>query len=221
MRRTVLLGLAELALVILIFAGANIYHVVPISETPWLFILGWLSLRRRGLRWSSLGLKRPASRTRTLGIALGSAVFLQLFSTFVTDPLMIRLTGHSSDLTMFEPLVGNVKWLLLGLGAVWTLAAFGEEMVYRGYVLNRAADLGSGNPAAWAVGLVSVSLLFGLGHLYQGGTGVVDTTVTGLALGGLYLASGRNLWLPILTHGLTDTIALVLVFLDLVPQVHG
>ena len=220
MNRTVPLALGEFALAAAIFAGASVYHVVPVSETPWLFLLGWLSLRLRGLRWSALGLRRPASWLRTFVMALGAAVFLQCFSTFVTDPVMTRLTGHTANLSMFEPLVGSVKWLLLGLGAVWTLAAFGEEMVYRGYLLNRAADLGSGTPAAWAIGLAVVSLLFGLGHLYQGAAGVVDTTVTGLVMGGLYLAAGRNLWLPILAHGLTDTIALVLVFLDLVPQVH-
>jgi membrane protease YdiL (CAAX protease family) len=44
--------------------------------------------------------------------------------------------------------------------------------------------------------------------------------VTGLLLGGLYLALGRNLWIPILTHGFSDTIALALIVLDLVPSLH-
>jgi membrane protease YdiL (CAAX protease family) len=34
------------------------------------------------------------------------------------------------------------------LAIVWTFAAFGEEMGYRGYLLTRAADLG--NRTAWA-----------------------------------------------------------------------
>ena len=36
----------------------------------------------------------------------------------------------------------------------------------------------------------------------------------------IYLIFDRNLWIPILTHGFTDTIALLLVFFDLVPGVY-
>jgi len=107
------------------------------------------------------------------------------------------------------------------LALVWTLAAFGEEMAYRGYVLERAAALGRHSPAAYVVALVVVSLLFGLGHFYQGPAGVIGSTVSGLCFGGLYLGSGRNLWLPILAHGLTDTIALGLVYFGLVPGLQG
>jgi len=34
--------------------------------------------------------------------------------------------------------------------------------------------------------------------------------------GVLYLKGGRNLWLPILAHGFSDTIGLVLIYLGLV-----
>ncbi|MFN2515107.1 MAG: type II CAAX prenyl endopeptidase Rce1 family protein [Pyrinomonadaceae bacterium] len=39
---------------------------------------------------------------------------------------------------------------------VWTLAAFGEELVYRGYLMNRVAELACGSSRAWAVSLVVV-----------------------------------------------------------------
>jgi membrane protease YdiL (CAAX protease family) len=218
--RPKLLAAAELALALLVFACVNIFHVIPLSETPWILLLGWVSLRVRGRRWRSVGLCRPPSWGRAFAVAAVAAVGLQLLSTFVTEPIIASITGEPTDLSPFEPLVGNVAMLLGGLVLVWTLAALGEELVYRGYILNRAADLGSGSPGAWIVGLVLVSVLFGLGHLYQGATGVADTTITGLILGGLYLAYDRNLWVPILTHGLSDTIALLLVFFDLVPAVH-
>ncbi|MGE5693406.1 MAG: CPBP family intramembrane glutamic endopeptidase [Candidatus Zixiibacteriota bacterium] len=67
----------------------------------------------------------------------------------------------------------------------WTLAAFGEEMVYRGYLLNRAADLGNRVPFAWAAGLFLTSIMFAFGHYYQGVTGMVDTGIFALFLGDL------------------------------------
>ena len=65
---------------------------------------------------------------------------------------------------------------------------------------------------AWAVSLVVVSVLFGFAHLEQGISGVVANTSAGLVYGGLYLSSGRNLWTPIIAHGVYDTVALLLIF---------
>lgn len=211
---------AELALALLIFVLVNFLHVIPFSETPWILLLGWLSLRARGRGWRSLGLVKPASWRQTLLVAAATAVVLQVLSIFVIEPVVTRISGQPLDLSRFAPLVGNVKLALVGLAVVWTLAAFGEELAYRGFVLNRAADLGQGSARAWAIALVAISVLFGLGHISQGPVGVVDSTVSGLAFGGVYLALGRNLWAPILAHGLTDTAAVLLVFLDLVPAVH-
>jgi membrane protease YdiL (CAAX protease family) len=36
--------------------------------------------------------------------------------------------------------------------------------------------------------------------------------VAGLILGTAYMLSGRNLWAPILAHGLIDTVGVVMLF---------
>jgi membrane protease YdiL (CAAX protease family) len=196
--------------------GANVLDVVPISETPWLVVIGWLSLRLRGLAWRDLGLQRPESWVFTVVTALLAAVALQLFSEFVSTPIIERLTGERPDLSSFRALVGNLPLALAMFAAIWILAALGEELAYRGYVLERAATLGERSPRAYIVAVVAVSLLFGLGHFYQGIAGMADSTVSGLLFGTLYLVSGRNLWLPILAHGFSDTIGLGLVYLGIV-----
>ena len=43
--------------------------------------------------------------------------------------------------------------------------------------------------------------------------------VTGFVLGGLYLAFGRNLWPAILAHGMSDTLALIMVYCGFTPGV--
>jgi hypothetical protein len=212
---------AELLLASALVIGANVYDVVPVSETPWLVMLGWLSLRLRGLTWQALGLRRPRNWITTTAVALVAGVALQLISEFVTEPIIERLTGQTPDLSSFRSLVGNLPAALGMLALVWTLAAFGEEMAYRGYVLERAATLGHHSSAAYLVAMVVVSLLFGLGHYYQGVAGMVGSAFSGLFFGVLYLAGGRNLWLPILGHGFSDTIGLVLIYLGLVPELQG
>jgi membrane protease YdiL (CAAX protease family) len=207
---------AELLLASALVVGANVFNVVPITETPWLVMLGWLSLRRRGLRWQTLGLQRPRNWVTTIIVALTAGIGLQLISEFITEPIIEHLTGEVPDLSSFRSLVGNLPAALGWLVLVWTLAAFGEEMAYRGYVLERAAALGRHSPRAYIISVVLVSLLFGLGHFYQGVAGVWGSGFSGLYFGALYLAGGRNLWLPILAHGFSDTIGLVLVYFGFV-----
>lgn len=203
----------EILLVLLITAGHRVFRIIPVDETYPILALGWLSLWLRGVGWKGVGLASPASWGRTVALGAGVGIFLQVLSEFITEPVLTAITHQPPDVSEFRPLVGNVKLCLLYLVLVWTLAAFGEEMTYRGYVLNRAADLGDRRPWAWAAGLLFIAVLFGFGHSYQGLTGMLDTGIHGLLLGVLYLASGRNLWACVIAHGVTDTIALTLAFL--------
>ena len=144
---------------------------------------------------------------------LAAGIFLQLLSEFVTEPAISYLTGQLQDLSEFKPLVGNLKLALLYFAVVWSWAAFGEELTYRGYVLNRAVDLGGRTRLAWVLGLVFVSGLFGFGHSYQGVAGVLGSGVSCLLFGVVYIVSGRNLWACVVAHGVSDTIGIVLIFL--------
>jgi membrane protease YdiL (CAAX protease family) len=64
---------------------------------------------------------------------------------------------------------------------------------------------------------VATSVLFGVVHLYQGLSGIVATGITGLVFGGLYLASGRNLWACVIAHGVLDTAGFVMMYLGIYP----
>ena len=62
--------------------------------------------------------------------------------------------------------------------------------------------------------MIISSVLFGLAHWYQGKSGVLSTGIVGAVLGILFIASGFNLWLPILTHGFIDTVGLFLIYVN-------
>jgi membrane protease YdiL (CAAX protease family) len=112
------------------------------------------------------------------------------------------LTGiQHNPLTMFKSLV-----------IVWAFAALGEELGYRALLLRRAADALNGSLRAYAVAVIVSSVLFGLGHFYKGPTGVFDSTISGLILAGIYLITRRNIWAPVLAHGISDTFAVVFTY---------
>ena len=110
---------------------------------------------------------------------------------------------------------GDVWSLLKVLGISWTFAAFGEEIGYRRYLLGRAADLADNSTLALWAALVAVSVLFGIGHYYQGPAGMLPTACDGFIIGAAYLLSRGNLWVAVLAHGLIDTIVFGAVFLGL------
>ncbi len=185
---------------------------LPLSETPFLLLFGWLSLWLRGRGWRSVGLRRPAQWRRTLLVGVAAGVVYQFFSLYVLEPLIVLLTGEAIDLSQFAQIKGNVFAFFAFLLLIWTFAAFGEEFVHRGYLMNRVAELAGGDGKAWALSLVLVSILFGVGHAYQGISGVATNVAAGLFYGALYLWAGRNLWAPIIAHGVYDTVALLLIF---------
>jgi len=208
----------EFAIVGALFV-ADLQHHIFFSKIPYLFILAWGSLRLRGLQWKDVGLARLSGWGPMLALGVVAGFGMELLELFVTQPLLVRIIGKMPDLTPFLALRGNAKLFLLGLLFSWTLAAFGEETVYRGYLMNRVAGLGRNSRTAWMVSLVLVSAVFGFSHFGQGITGQIENAINGLLLGLLYLACGRNLWVPILAHGITDTVDITLLFMGRYPGV--
>jgi membrane protease YdiL (CAAX protease family) len=210
------LVIVELAVVILIF-WADARHLIPFSKTPFLLLFGWISLRLRRVSWRSIGFKWYGTWRKTLAVGITAGVLLEGFELFVSQPLLIHFLHKPPDLSDFQGLTGNIKLTLIFLALTWTLAAFGEEMVYRGYLMNRVADLMHRTRVAWLVSLVVVHVGFGLAHAYQDITGVIDEGLMGLLLGVMYLRTGKNLSVPIVAHGVQDSIDFILIFLGKYP----
>jgi hypothetical protein len=201
---------------VLILAGVGLYALgyLPFPILP-LFLLAWVSLRLRHMRWRDVGLRRPERWLPTIGLALIVGICYQMLDILVIAPVLERLTGEALDLSIFKALQGNQLLLMVFLAVSWTEAAFIEEMFFRGYLFNRITDLVGNEKLGIIVALFTTSLVFGAAHAYQGITGVVDTFLGGLVLGLLYLHARRNLWLPILTHGIIDTVGFLLIFFKL------
>src|SRR5579862_2527522 len=71
-RQSKWLIVVELAIVFSVFV-ADAHHLIPISKTPALLLLAWISLRVRRVKWRDIGFARNRSwrMTLALGIAGG------------------------------------------------------------------------------------------------------------------------------------------------------
>jgi len=171
----------------------------------------WLGLRLRGQGWEHFGLTLSLARPRALlrGFLTSLAVFVAALGAFVVSAIVMgALLGRpeAADLSGYDTLRGNLPLLVLVLALVYVASSFGEEVTYRGFLITRIAELGSGGRGAWRAGVLISSVVFGLIHFSWGPAGMVQTGFMGLALGVCYLALGRRLWPLILAHACMDTL---------------
>jgi membrane protease YdiL (CAAX protease family) len=125
-----------------IVIGHNVLHIVP-NEVIVLSVLGLISIRLRDGTWSAMGFKRPASRRRILLIAVVAAILRILLGQFLIEPVTGFFWPKPTAPALANDITGNVKTALIALLLVWMFAAFVEEIAYRGYLLTRAADVGT------------------------------------------------------------------------------
>lgn len=193
---------------------------LPISQTIFIVPFIWIALRAQKETFSSIGLSvKNISLGRSIMIGIVLGIVLELFASFVTTPLLSRYFGSEPALNDFQVIKGNVSMLLLFILISWVLAAFGEEICFRGFLMNRLARVMGNTKTAWILSLVLSSVLFGWGHTEQGITGWIQEGISGLFLGIIFLASGKNLTIPIVSHGVSNTLAFILIYLGRYPGV--
>ena len=107
--------------------------------------------------------------------------------------------------------------LLFALGAVYVVSSFGEEVVYRGFLIHRVAELGNGGSLAYGIAVAVSAVVFGLVHFSWGIVGIIQTTFMGVALGISYLVVKR-LSVLVLAHCYMDTLLLVQIYLSPMPD---
>jgi uncharacterized protein len=195
------------AIELLLAVGIILFDVF----NPTILILGiiLISLLIRRESIGSLGFKKLRNAPIKIAVIFLLVVLWQLLQLSIFMPLMNHLTGTTQDLSTFADLKGNLGRLFFFLAVSWTLAAFGEELVYRGFLQKRITDLFGTNASGLVLSIGISSILFGLAHTEQGIIGVVLTTLDAILFSWLKFRNQNNLWGSILAHGFSNTIGLV------------
>jgi membrane protease YdiL (CAAX protease family) len=131
---------------------------------------------------------------------------------------VVAIRGNETGLSTLRKQMSSVEGILphtaveLKLFFALSLAAgVGEEIVFRGYLMAYFDSL-----VGPAGAVLASSLIFGLGHAYQGVAGIVKTGVAGLLFAGVYVATG-SLLAPMLLHAVTDAVSGIAAYLALRP----
>ncbi len=214
-----LIALAFIKLV-LPFAGDNPLYLQMVLWAANIFILIyiWLGLKFRGENWGDLGLTFHATTWKN-GIRtflLSLLVFVLAMVGFLFGSvIMANITGipEQADMSGYEFLRDNIWLFLLTLGGVYIVSSFGEEVIYRAFLINRISEIGGDTRTASVIAIVISSIIFGLIHYEWGPMGMVQTGFMGLVLGICYIKLKKRLWILILAHAYMDTILIAQIYL--------
>lgn len=179
--------------------------------------LVWLSQRLRGERFRDLGLKEiPKSLKKVFRVFLWSlVVFVLALSAFVLAAKIGPLLGFSqlqADVSGYDYMKNNAFWFLLSLLGVYFVSSFGEEYVYRGFLMDRIMRAFKNEHIGKFMAIVLSAVVFGLAHYSWGIPGMIQTAVMGLVLSISYLLLNQRLSILVLAHAYMDTLLLGSVY---------
>jgi membrane protease YdiL (CAAX protease family) len=167
--------------------------------------IAW-GLRRRGSSMREL-IGPRWSRTSQFFVDLGIAVVFQFCALLVLG-VVAHFLNSNQDMSKVMFMMPNgpieiVFWVLLSI-----TAGICEETIFRGYFQRQFA----GWTGSTIVGILISAVLFGSGHLYQGGKQAIVIGLLGAMLGGLAVYR-RSLKPGMIGHSLQDGITGVVLSL--------
>jgi hypothetical protein len=160
----------------------------------------WLTVRKYGVGWQTLGLR--GFQGGTLALGCGLMILSYLFNVLYASLLALFDLRMQVDLVALFAELDSPWWLLLA-GTV--VAPVVEEVFFRGFVF-----AGLIQRYTWRKAALLSSGLFALIHLQP--TALIPTFILGYIFAYLYHRS-RSIWPAILMHVSTNTLALGAAYL--------
>ena len=219
---------------LLVFVGFAWGSKLVVDQIIWKFsgpitlittlVLLTIYMRYRGESWAGMGLRAlPGWKSKLLILpqallAIVAIIAAGALLTYGGDALGFWDADAEpvGVADRFAGIEGNLSVYLTWMAVIWTSAAFGEEMFFRGFLITRFERVVAGIPFAVGAAVILAALIFGAGHFYyQGIRGLVVVAAIGVVIGSLFLLYKRNLWPLILAHGLVDTLGMTARYLNL------
>ncbi len=177
----------------------------------------FIGLRLRGENLTHFGFS-----LKKFSIRFGIKTFLQSILVFalaligfiIGSIIMANIVGipEGSNMNSYDYLKDDIWMLCLTLVGVYIVSSFGEEVIYRAFLINRISELGLNSKAGKILTVIISALIFGVAHYSWGITGIVQTMFMGLVLGFCYVYLKKRIWVLIFAHAYMDTILMVQLY---------
>lgn len=156
-------------------------------------------------------------RVAIMGIAFFALIVAVIvFMALGNDPKMleqlIKDNSPKADTLFPKGALSNPIYLIFSTTVLSFVAAGFREELWRTSCLAALRHLlpdKLGTNARWITSIILSSVIFGLGHVYQGAVGVVVTGIIGLGLG-IMTWRYRSIWPSVWAHGFFDATSFLL-----------
>jgi membrane protease YdiL (CAAX protease family) len=171
------------------------------------FILVWAWLSYTPV--SEIGLKKPKSWVSAIVIGVIFGVALKLLLKSVVLPYF----GAPETNAAFQGLRGDTKAFLIWIVQVFVLVGFAEELLFRGYLINRLLLIFGQNAGAKTLTVLISAFIFGIAHWSgQQFWGSLQGGIVGLVFASAYMLNGERLVSLIVAHTAFDVFALWIIY---------
>ena len=185
-------------------AKVRLYCGIVVEQVIGTVVVLWLCFSA-AISPAHLGLGAPRSGWLATGLAIGIGT-LFLWSGLSLRPkarkVREKLKNRAEALLLPDSLTEQRWFAVVSIGA-----GISEELIFRGFLF-WYLRLWFAHINNLECALIT-SLIFGMGHLYQGWKGVTSTAIGGLVLAGFYVLTG-SLLVPMVAHATADLRALLI-----------
>ncbi len=169
---------------------------------------------------SLLGLDFGKLSTKKLLTVFGLSlvVFVLAVVAFLIGPVLLPEWVNvpaEADFSRYDFLRDNPLGLILSLLGVYLVSSFGEEVIYRAFLMHQISEMVRGKKLNNVISIVGSAIIFGLVHYEWGAMGIIQSSLMGLVLAICYIKLEKRLWILILAHAYMDTLLLVQLYFNL------
>lgn len=211
----ILLPVATLAIILFMYFGPirrTIFENIILS----LVIIVANYIEYKGKPFAAIGMYRKNFNAKSLLILAPLTAFgLFVFYVAALVPAIEMLTGIPIDISQLNHLKGDLPTTLIWLGVVWATAAFGEEIIFRGYLMRHFIKFFGASKISIAINILLICGFFGFMHMQQGITGQVVAASTGALLSIIFYKRNYDLWFIIMVHGCFNTLGILSFYFGL------
>ncbi|MFC4096432.1 CPBP family intramembrane glutamic endopeptidase [Euzebyella saccharophila] len=194
----------------------------PFTRTPFeniilsVIIIGANYWEYKGKPFSALGFYRDKFTGKNLLFLPPLVAFgLFIFYVFALVPGIEMLTGVPIDYSSMDQVKGNLTTTLIWLLLVWATAAFGEEIIFRGYFMRQFVKFFGDSQISLIFNIIIFSSFFGYMHMQQGITGQIVAGTTGALLCIIFYLREYDLWFNVMVHGFFNTLGILSFYFGL------
>lgn len=170
----------------------------------------------KGKPIAALGLHREKFNAKNLLVYAPLTAFgLFVIYVFAIVPVIEMLTGVPIDYSSMAQLKGNLPTTIVWLLIVWATAGFGEEIIFRGYLMRQFVKFFGDSKISLAINIILFCGFFGYMHMQQGITGQLVTASVGALFCIIFYWRKYDLWFMIMLHGFFNTLGILSFYLGL------